>query len=310
MKKTILILLAGVMIGYGLNEFWPKKPKWDSDALFLWTLSLPCVTPTESETKRFELAAEILESEGGLWLDIGAIKFLSHGIYRDTANNKKIRVCSPLGVYQRASDAITHRKLLNARTQEHHLKLASKIEHPSPYIIETVAKVAFSTGVQIDNNKDIRPLARSILASFGELSKEYSNQAFEQMGSSTPLGTGAAQIAVATAHPDALQRTQELMNEILGEYAAGEAISYKAKDRFSELSYGLALAGDSAKLYTAPIENILERKIMVWGGWFGNLPADPKNMCRVLYKIDPDNKALRKHEYCKSAIYSSSEEKS
>jgi len=291
MKKLIATLIVGFLLGYLASETIPARPKWDSDSLYLGRLQDSCIVPTKSEEERYQLAVQILESEGKRFssLDLGAIKFLAHGIYRKTAD-KTQAVCAPARIYQRASSAISARNLFYGRTQEYHLKLASKINNPAEYIVETVAKTAFSSSVHIDKNKDMRPLARSVLASFGPKAKEYSELAFKQMSAYDPLGTGAAQIAAATGHPKALPNIQRLMYKIL---ETQKPISRLERQRFYELAYALLVAEHTAVDYTAPIHEFMTRDFADW-----ILP--PKEMCKVLVTINNmDRCVVSDYDYCK-----------
>lgn len=290
MKKLIATLIIGFLLGYLASEIIPDRPKWESDSLYLGRLQDSCVEPTKEEEERYRLAVKILESKGRKHssLDLGAIKFLAHGVYRDNEDETHA-VCAPEGIYQRVSLAISSRDLFYGRTQEHHLKLASKLENPPDNIVEIVAKTAFSPNVHIDKNKDMRPLARSVLASFGSKAKKYSELAFKQMSSHDPMGTGAAQIAVATNHPKGLENIQRLMYEIL---ETKKPINRLERQRFYELAYALLVAENSVVDYTAPIHEFMTRDFADW-----ILP--PKDMCRVLVTLnDMDRRVVSEYDYC------------
>jgi len=290
MKKLFITLIKTIIIGYLINDNVSAKPKWDSDSLFLGHLDRVCVKKTPSEEHQYELAVQILESNASTlsWLDIGALKFLASGTYRKTDGVTQ-PVCVSDNLYQRAALAIENRDLFSGRIEEHHLKLASKVSNPPVYIVEIVANVAFNPKVQLNNGKDTRPLARSILASFGTKSKEYSDISFNEMSAFDPLGTGAAQIAVASRHPKALSRIQELMYEIL---ETSKPINKQERMRFYELAYALLADKESAKKYTAPIHDFMARDFAAW-----ILP--PKDMCRVLLKIhDMDISVISEFDYC------------
>jgi hypothetical protein len=294
MKKLVITLITGIILGYLSNEYMSAKPKWDSDALLLGELDRRldsfCVKTNPSEKHQYELAVQILESKASRssWLDIGAVKFLANGIYRKTDEITQ-RTCAPDNIYQRASLAMESRVLFPPKIQEYHLKLASKISNPSNYIIKTVARVAFSPQIQLDNGKDMRPIARSILASFGTKAKEYGDISFKEMSANDPLGTGAAQIAAATRYPKALSRIQELMYEIL---ETSEPINREERMRFYELAYAYLADKEAAEKYTAPIHDFMARDFAAW-----ILP--PKDMCRVLLKIhDMDTSVISTFDYC------------
>lgn len=260
MKKLIATLIIGFFLGYLANEVIPARPKWDSDLLYLGLgkhLQGPCIEPTEGEEERYQLAVQILESDGRRhsFLDSGAIRFLASGVYRKTAERLQA-VCAPANIYQRASSAISSRDLFYGKAEEFHLKLASKIDSPTDYIVEFVAKIAFSSRFHIDKNKDMRPLARSVLASFGSRAQEYSELAFEQISAYDAMGTSAAQIAAATGHPNALPSIQRFMYKIL---ETEKPINRLERKRFYELAYALLIADETAVDYTAAIHEFMTR---------------------------------------------------
>jgi hypothetical protein len=291
MKKVFSIFIVGFLSGLLVSTLWPRPPKWDSNALLLRSLQRKCVLPTEADKKRFNLAAEVLESEGGLWLDIGAEKFLAHGVSKGE-NGERVKVCAPDGIYERVSEAITSRKLFGGKLSEYQLLLSSKIRKPTPYIIDSVAKVAFSSNYYISNNKDMRPLARGTLASYGSLASEYSTIAFNSMSSDSALGTSAAQLAIATGHPNAIQRTKELMEDIL---ATGKPISEKEKKRFIELAYGLLYSPVSTQSLSPTIQKFMNSDFSRW-------VIPPVGMCDVLISInDGDSKVVSNVRACRDS---------
>ena len=154
-----------------------------------------------------------------------------------------------------------------------------------PEILAIVSETAFAErpvgGEGMALPRDIRPLARVILAEFGAAAMPWSDQAFAAMGSGDELGTTAAQIAVATHHPGALDKTAALIDGLLGQYLA-EPIPDHAWIRLYELAFALAQAGPEAKPFIDPLVCMTCRTIQVWAPPFGNLSLPPNEMDRVL----------------------------
>ena len=124
-------------------------------------------------------------------------------------------VCTPKNYYESISEIVSKRQLLTrGRLEEYSLKFAEKITTPPPSLVNVVAASAFAESHQpheFFHEKDIRPYARTVLATFGNAANKFSEKAFLEMNSTDAMGTGAAQIAVATNHPGALQKTKVLM---------------------------------------------------------------------------------------------------
>jgi len=166
-----------------------------------------------------------------------------------------------------------------------HLRVARNVGPRRPEILSIVSETAFAerpvAGERLSLPQDIRALARVILAEYGTAAMPWSEQAFAAMGSRDELGTTAAQLAVATRHPGAMERTEQLLDGLLAQYPT-DPIPDHAWMRFYELAYALAAAGPEAKPFAGPITRMTCRTVKVWAPPFGNLALPPDEMNRVL----------------------------
>lgn len=87
------------------------------------------------------------------------------------------------------------------------------------------------------------------------------------------MGTGAAQIAAAGRHPDALRKIDLLMREILDRSGADKPIAWQNRNRLYELAYGLAFGGDEALNHISPLEEFDEPEGRELGTTFRDGPA-------------------------------------
>lgn len=256
----------------------------------------------DDEAERLEVAVRALKGPNDS-LTIGAMKLLGRGIYRKIGGDHK-RICVPSELLKGAQEAVTQHALFKFRLEDYQLGLASQFEAPSPYVVEAVALSAFAEHPQISDllNDDIRPVARSVLAGFGERAAAYSEIAFEQMSSQDALGTGAAQIAAATGHPESLQRIQQLMDAMLRKLSESQAVPWHTKHRLYELAYALALAGSKSRPFIAPLEKLMAREVESHALQFGMVSLPPKQMCEIIDRIEPGMSS--KYDYCSNPKYS------
>ena len=80
------------------------------------------------------------------------------------------------------------------------------------------------------------------------------------MGSNDEKGTNAAQIAVATRHPGALEKTAVGIDDILRMNQAYPILNWTWL-RFYQLSYALAAAGPDAQPFAGPIVRMTCRTV-------------------------------------------------
>ncbi len=253
------------------------------------------------------MAAEVIEhaakSNGIGSLTIGATRLLAHGLYRKDGDRRNISVCPPETIYLRVFQAIDRDpRILAGRPVEYVFALISRLPSHNQALVEMVAKSAFSPHVEPGEGRftrDIRPLARTTLAGLGSLAEPWRDQAFAQMSSDNALGTGAAQVAVAAGHPEALQRVVTLMNGLLRSVPEGQVIKWDMRHRLKELSYAIVFSEDKASSHIGPIKAFMCRKVQNPAPPFGMLELDPTDMCGVLRLIEGDESpAAMEFAYC------------
>jgi hypothetical protein len=259
-RTVFLLFLVAASVGCSVNS---NEQKLDyARAIPPAVLRSSCVLPNKRELAMYEVAASAIELNGAdqNWLAMGAERFLAAHLFRKDEKTGS-EVCPPLEIFTRVSEAISlNRSFGKTRIVEYQLELAAKLPNPSEYIIDSVASVAFSNNVQLSEtnvNLDIRPYARTLLAKFGLRAVKYQQIAFAQISSDSPMGTGAAQVAVASGHPKALEKIEQLMNEVLLSLSSNR-FEYGAQlKRLEELSWALSFAGDGAKQHLKPVHAIL-----------------------------------------------------
>nr|WP_141661889.1 hypothetical protein [Burkholderia ambifaria] len=266
-----------------------------------------CVLANIKENERFEIAASTLEHiapHSPDWLAIGAERALSQDLYRSSPGQLGPRVCSPPAIYARVAAAFAG-KPIKGRFDLYEVELASRMQSPPTEVVDAVAQVAFDARPVIDDGidgqvkGDIRPLARTVLAGFGHESARYAIAAFEQVSSESSIGTGAAQVAAAGGHPEALSLVESLMNQLLASVPDDKPIPLAARDRLYELAWGIYFSGASAKDHVAPIMRLMARHVQSGAPPFGMLSLRPKRMCEVLSKIRGDDTRVKSEfPYC------------
>jgi hypothetical protein len=260
-----------------------------------------CVQPDSRERSLFDLAASAIEQgeDHPNWLEIGAQKFLARPQFRSDSP-RHVAVCMPEDVLRRVADALASRRGFEGGLVEYQLELAFRLPTRSPYIVEAIGKSAFDPNIQPSDTfgrRDIRPFARTVLASFGEESKAFRNIAYGQMSINNSLGTGAAQVAAATGHPYALQRIEQMMEEALSAVPADKPIGRSKKNRLYELSWALAFSGAEGRKHTRPIHKMMQRNVESWAPPFGMLSLQPKSLCAILERIEGKD-STKASEFC------------
>lgn len=195
-----------------------------------------------------------------------------------------------------------HNMWRGGRQVEYGLALASRIGEGRPEIIKAVAAVAFNEQPQESetlSNEDIRPFARTVLAGFGRQVAFFGDTAFALISSENSLGTGAARVAAAAGHPDALRKITSLMSELLSSIPADQAIPWDKRNRLYELAYAISFAGEPGRDHLEPILELMKRKVQSWAPPFGMVELSPKRMCDVLRRISTEKPERNEsYPYC------------
>ena len=307
--QVILLIGVGMALGAWLSSQGKKGRTPELEQARLMKNVRACEEPTTEESTTYSLAADMLEQNlraEGLWLDIGVEKFLAHGLYRKmTEKGMSVSVCAPENIYSRAGQAITQRRGLNAYIERYQLELAARIPDPSPYIVEKVGEVAFSQEPHGEREwpyRDIRPLARGVLASYGKHSIRYLDTARAEMSNYDSLGTAASQIATAAGDESDLSKVEVLMRQKLASIPQEHTLSIDERDRLYELAYAFTYAGPRARSYVGPVKTLMTRKVKSNATMFGLVDLSPKQMCHVLEAVG-DVESLSDYDYCQDSKY-------
>lgn len=238
------------------------------------------------------------------WIEIGVRQFLSIGSRRenigdDGKRSPPARICPPPDMYRMVGELITLNNGIRGRPVEYDLRLFALIDEPSDYIVAGVAAVAFNKTPQesgIFPRRDIRPYARTVLASFGQRALPYLEQAEREVGGNSPMATGAAQVMAASGNAGAMEKIEKLIQDTLSQYPPDKVIPRQTKFRLYELSYGIFF-GEDAVRYAHLIEAVMSRKVESAAHPFGLIEHYPKQLCPLLERIKGAD-ALAKFPYC------------
>jgi len=301
-KKVLLAVLAATLI---LTLFFTSGNNGKTSLQLEITDAIPtwiqfrkdpnkCLQATNGELKLFEntlssLAVLNQEEIFHTPLHTGIQKFLSHGIYRKV-NQNYIPVCFPKDYLRAVAKEISLSKSMKAHIVQYQLTLAGRFKEPTQEIIELVAKVAFASKPHTNRgewpeNIDLRPLARTVLASYGEKASLYAERAYSEISLETALGTGALQIASSTGYEGALKQVENFMAHILDNNKDNDVISLKDRQRLYELSYALYYSRDKAKNHLEPLKELMRRRVASRSS-FGKLGLYPKQMCHILNELN------------------------
>lgn len=169
---------------------------------------------------------------------------------------------------------------------DNELGLARLIGPVDPRIVESVANTAYYDPLVPSEilRRDIRPLARTVLAEFGPPhSTPFAARAYNEMSTDDAFGTASAQLAVASRYKDALSKTERMMSFLLAQHPI-DPIPKEAEKRLYELADALAFAGPEARSHFSPVYALLKRKVI---GAYG-MHVSPTQPCRLLPVIGGD----------------------
>jgi hypothetical protein len=262
-----------------------------------------CEQPTERESKILQTAADAIaldEAPVSNSLTIGGQKLLGYGLVRSGLRTSP-RVCTPQAIFAQVGAVLNApHGLGGGQLVEYQLQLAVQLPNPSDFVIDQVGRSAFNSHKQhseIFPRQDIRPLARSALASFGKRASAFRQRALEEMSIDSALGTGAAQVAAAVGDPTALPRIVEMFDSLLNSVPPNAAIPLNKRDRLLELAWAIYFAGDASRSASKSIHKVMLRKVESRAPPFGIVEISPKRFCRVLELIE-GQPAIAQYSYC------------
>ena len=245
----------------------------------------PCVAMTPSQEHRAALALEVLGSfsrQASIY--DGAIDVF--GRPRDA------EALSPGAIYcvsESDKEAIARLTVQAGAWQGlvgmSYLKLAFQLGPRDPAIVEAVSRHAFEDRpIPESAFEDTRPLARSVLASFGTPARPWRDQALAQMSEDNSLGTSAAQVAAASGDQEAIRQVAALLQKAVDAEPLDKPIGIEGGLRITELAFALGAARERARPYAPMVIGLLNRDFTI-GSHFGALELAPTSMCRVLSAI-------------------------
>lgn len=184
------------------------------------------------------------------------------------------------------------------------LYLARQLGPRNEAIVVHVANGAFrTTPISEWPYADIRPMARSVLASFGKHAAPWRDEALEQMHARDTLGTSAAQVAAASQDPGAVGAVARLFEQTLSQTPDDVIPRDKAK-RLSELAFAIGAAGEAGRPYINLLTNLLARDVESAAPPFGIIARTPTEVCWALEMIGgPETGEPLSSERCEGAWF-------
>lgn len=301
-RQRLALLAALQVVLAGCSSSTPRAPDYELALAVPPYVPGMCVPPEATERQMLELAVSAIELDRGdirNTLTLGAQRFLAKPLYR-RSGDKTLAVCSPGDLILRLQTALERNGFGKGRLVEDQLELASRLPEPSATLVAAVALSAFNENIQESERfplRDLRPYARSILAGFGRRAQPYAETAYAQMGIANSMQTGAAQVAAAAGHAEALPRIQRLMEAALENLSEDEAVPWETRNRLYELSWALVLVGEAGKRHTAPVHALMQRKVESKAPPFGIVAIRPKRLCSILARVEGEQ-ALQAYAYC------------
>jgi hypothetical protein len=315
----ILLLLAGAFWGGWLSRGStpPVTPSDHARKLDigggrapLWAMpQLRCRASTEAEQQQDRLALQVLELFNADPLNRmrrGAIEHFGSPWQRSRSSlaDHGVFPCPPTELYGMLTAIALKAGVFDSPFLfEDELRLAEQLGPRDPRIIDAVGRSAFLRHDIPDDpsHADLRPYARLILAEFGAASHAWLTQAETQMSADDQMGTGAAQVAVAEGGPEALARARDLLTEVLTATPKEKPLPILQRNRAYELAFALGMAGTDAQPYSAPIIELMNRKVLLAAPPFGLLELPPMSMCVVARHIGGSAaEAAQSKEFCRA----------
>lgn len=301
MKRAIFLLLPLILSACVKGP----SQKYELSAALPPKLGHWCALPNEDELAYFETAVRAIELSKAVYhggsLATGAMQTFGYGVNRRDPGYM-VSLCVPDEIMAKFESALNARGGLGpGRAVDYQIMAAARFKRPSEKIIEQVAEVAFNDNIQdgtlIRTQEDIRPIALTVLAGFGELAAPYGDLAFSKMDRKDSLGVGAAHVAIATGRPGALAKVVEMFQSELDDVPPEKLIPYKTSKRLQELAWAIHLAGPAGKSHANLIHNVMRRKVESPAPPFGMVAGAPIAFCSVLRRIEGED-ATRQYDYC------------
>ena len=309
---TRLARMRGVVLGLliaacedqgatGSPESEPPQPGW--------AYLIECVPPDEAEAARQHHALRSYEvsHQPYNWLSIGATRYLSQVQFTevqpirpyclpDAMRLELVRVTTTFG------EADGQAPFWMNTSHYYELALAERLGPASPKIVKSVAGTAFNIDPYRSSDapfpdRDLRPKARAILATFGEAAAPFGPAAIAEWNPRTALGRGAIQVAVAARHPQATERAANDIRTILDRHS--DTIDAEDTQALIEIAYAFGNIGEDAHPYLPVLEEALGRTLTQHAPPFGLAPTDAQPLCSVFTAIGTeDAKKVAEHEVC------------
>lgn len=310
--STLLLSVAFLLGRWSSTNAWPAQPVRQVPAYELARANAPqglklaghddCTAPTETEIALVKTALEVLAfpDEMSSSLGTGAERLLSGPLIR-WVDGASFLLCDDPEIFQQAQMYIEeHRHLLKGRLTEFGFALIGRLPNPSADLARKVAESAFSDTPQESDvlHHDLRPVARATLASIEGASSAYVDRAFSEITIENSMGTGAAQIAVAGGHPQALEKVELLMDQLLDSLPAEAPVPWDKRNRLYEMAQALAYGGPAARNHVAPLKELMNRKVESNATMFGMVALPPRRMCPLLEHILQVPIAETGYTYC------------
>lgn len=304
--KILFLVLLSYNILYSCTDIFERRKKKNIEYIVALPFSLKpikaCLPYNEEEKAKLDIVLTTLEAfHGEGWMNIGAQKFLARGLYRKDGKYFE-RVCTPVNYYQKAAAIIDKNNLIHKYHPDRNtIRLINKLSYVNSDALRMLEGIGLGDVPLYTDvlHQDLRPYILYTLAGKTEKGAPYAQRAFVKMSYSNAIGTGAAQVAVAGGHPEALERVEEMMNEILEQYNIDDTIPYNIKFRLYELAYAIYFGGEKAHDHMTPIYLLMKHKVQSHALQFGLVDLNPTRMCDLLKLMGNPEKQDGEHfAYC------------
>lgn len=258
----------------------------------------PCVAMTAEQRRRSEVVLSVLQTlPRHEQVYGGAIGYFGNA--QDLGTNAPF--CLDRQMEQSLVEATLHSRVWDyGMPGVSRLALARRLGPRAQPIIDDVAKAAFAPTPLADGAfSDIRPMARSILASYGVAASPWREQALKAMTATDALGTSAAQVAGASRDPEAVNAVADLLRRSLVEYPTGPIPNERAK-RLVELAYAIGAAGEAGRPHLDLLSDLLERDVESFAPPFGMIERAPSEVCWAIDMVTgPEADRLLSNPRCR-----------